>query len=222
MKICPKCNTEHSKHGTFCSRTCANSRKFSAESRLKTSSTLKEKYIRGELISKIKPQPRISDYPYTRLYGLYNCHHCNNIFWKLQDQQKCCSIECRDSIRSQNKCRKTHIPYFSKYDNKIVDLQSTWELKIAEWLDSNSVVWSRPSKRIKWQCPITNRFKTYLPDFYLVEYSQYLDVKNPIKILQDSVKLEQIKQVIPLMVGDINQTKQFVARLAGLEPTCIH
>jgi len=26
MKTCPKCNTEHTKPGTFCSRTCANSR----------------------------------------------------------------------------------------------------------------------------------------------------------------------------------------------------
>lgn len=224
MKQCPKCKTEHSKPGTFCSRTCANSRKFSAESKSKTSDTLKKKYSTGELVLPIPPAPimRISEYPYTRLYGSYKCHHCHTTFWKLQSQQKCCSIECRDSIRSQNKCKKTHIPYFNKYKNIVVDLQSTWELKIAKWLDINNIVWSRPSKRIKWQCPITNLFKTYLPDFYLVDYDQYLDVKNPIKVLQDHIKLEQIKKIIPLMVGDIIQTKQFVVRLAGLEPTCIH
>jgi len=37
MKICPKCQTEHSKNGTFCSRQCANSRTFSVESRKKKS-----------------------------------------------------------------------------------------------------------------------------------------------------------------------------------------
>ena len=37
MKQCPKCGAEHNKTGTFCSRTCANSRVFTEESRLKKS-----------------------------------------------------------------------------------------------------------------------------------------------------------------------------------------
>jgi hypothetical protein len=32
MKICPKCNNEHILTGVYCSRKCANSRNFSAES----------------------------------------------------------------------------------------------------------------------------------------------------------------------------------------------
>ncbi len=43
MKQCPKCNSDHTKHGTFCSRTCANSRIFSEESKLKKSLALKGK-----------------------------------------------------------------------------------------------------------------------------------------------------------------------------------
>ena len=35
MKICPKCNSEHDKPGTYCSRTCANSRVFSDEAKYK-------------------------------------------------------------------------------------------------------------------------------------------------------------------------------------------
>lgn len=31
MKICPKCGVEHTKSGTYCSRSCANSRTFSPE-----------------------------------------------------------------------------------------------------------------------------------------------------------------------------------------------
>ena len=31
MKICPKCQQEHEKTGRFCSRSCANSRKWSEE-----------------------------------------------------------------------------------------------------------------------------------------------------------------------------------------------
>lgn len=45
MKICPKCNGEHEKLGTFCSRKCANSRAFSEVSKTKKSISQK-KYLR--------------------------------------------------------------------------------------------------------------------------------------------------------------------------------
>jgi Zn finger protein HypA/HybF involved in hydrogenase expression len=51
MKQCPKCKTEHSKPGTFCSRTCANSRDFSEESRLKKSIANKGKTSNKEKLS---------------------------------------------------------------------------------------------------------------------------------------------------------------------------
>ncbi len=35
MKQCPKCSTEHTKLGVFCSRSCANSRTFSDEAKEK-------------------------------------------------------------------------------------------------------------------------------------------------------------------------------------------
>lgn len=37
MKVCPKCESEHDKPGTFCSRKCANSRIFSEEAKRKKS-----------------------------------------------------------------------------------------------------------------------------------------------------------------------------------------
>ena len=43
MKQCPKCGEKHNKAGTFCSRTCANSRVFSEESKAKKSLALKGK-----------------------------------------------------------------------------------------------------------------------------------------------------------------------------------
>jgi hypothetical protein len=41
MKTCPKCLALHAKPGVFCSRTCANSRSFSVESRQKKSVSAK-------------------------------------------------------------------------------------------------------------------------------------------------------------------------------------
>lgn len=43
MKQCPKCGMEHNKSGTFCSRSCANSRVFSDDAKHKKSIALKGK-----------------------------------------------------------------------------------------------------------------------------------------------------------------------------------
>jgi len=43
MKICPKCNTHHTKAGVFCCRKCANSREWNDEDKLKKSLSLKNK-----------------------------------------------------------------------------------------------------------------------------------------------------------------------------------
>lgn len=43
MKICPKCNVQHTKDGIFCSRGCANSRIFSDDAKRKKSVALKGK-----------------------------------------------------------------------------------------------------------------------------------------------------------------------------------
>lgn len=170
---------------------------------------------------KIKPPPTTSRQkkpPYTKLYGLYHCHHCQRTFWKLRSDQKCCSIECRDHIRSQNKCKKVQIPYFNKNEGKIVVLQSTWELYVAEWLDQHKIVWIRPSKRIFWYDEYLNKPRTYLPDFYLKDHSFFLDVKNPLKQEEDAYKISRVKLLIPLVVGDRSVITTFVERLAGIEP----
>ena len=209
------------RHNKFCSNSCSakfnNSKRppRSDESKQKTSATMKSLIKSGSIL---KPVPPLNyQYPYTKLYGTYHCHFCNKSFWQKAEGQKCCSIECRDSIRSQNKCKKTHIKYFNKFSNTEVDLQSTWELTIAKWLDSNNIEWFRPNKRIKW-INSEGKNKTYLPDFYLPKYESYLDVKNPIKMIQDSEKIDKIKQIINIHVGDIIQIKSSVERLAGLEP----
>lgn len=43
-KLCPKCNSSHSKPGIFCSRKCANSREFSEEAKAKKSQAANRRY----------------------------------------------------------------------------------------------------------------------------------------------------------------------------------
>lgn len=216
MNNCKQCNlvleSKFSKN-IFCSKNCAarfnnlKRKPRSIDSKLKTSTTMLQLLADGMIKPGTPPSRLISEYPYTKLYGTYNCHSCNNMFWRLKDDQKCCSIPCRDNIRSQNKCRKTQILYFNINEDKFVNLQSTWEAKIAVWLDANNIQWHRPAERIKWFDTTLCKNRTYLPDFWLVSHSVYLDVKNPLKQLEDADKILQLKSIIPLYVGDIDYIK---------------
>jgi len=67
-----------------------------------------------------------------------------------------------------------------------------------------------------------NRRRTYLPDFFLTDYNFYLDVKNPFNQKKDADKIRQLVRQFPLFVGNIEEVQQFVARLVGIEPTCVH
>ena len=229
--ICKQCGISLPTKGykkLFCSRSCSatynNLRRAprSKESKQKTSSTIKKLVANNNYASRGGGHNKISEYPFTRLYGTCACNSCGRIFWKTSIGKVCCSIECRDNIRSQNKCRKTQIIYFNSNENKEVILQSTWEVKIAEWLDLNNITWTRPNKRISWYDSTLNKSRTYLPDFYLDKFLFYIDVKNPVKILEDADKIRQLQLILPLYVGTIGEVKIFVERLIGIEPTCIH
>lgn len=229
MYTCNHCNKKFQNkpfNKLYCSRSCSTTTgnllrpPRSVESKLKTSKTISKLISEGKYIGTHGPKIYVA--LHTKLFGLYNCHHCDIQFWRLIPKQKCCSISCRDSIRSQNKCRKTQILYFNKADNKNIILQSTWELKIAEWLDTNNIIWERPSKRFKWYDPLLCKSRTYLPDFYLPDFNYYLDVKNPIKIKEDKIKLSILCSQFSLFVGNIPETIKFVERLTGLDPACVH
>ena len=55
MKICPKCKNEHEKNGSFCSRSCANSRTWSQKDKDKKSESAKKYYSKNENANKGKP-----------------------------------------------------------------------------------------------------------------------------------------------------------------------
>ncbi len=54
MKICPKCNIEHNNKGLFCSRSHANSRNFSEESKKKKSAANKKFFSSLSDVERIK------------------------------------------------------------------------------------------------------------------------------------------------------------------------
>lgn len=67
---------------------------------------------------------------------------------------------------------------------KEIKVQGTWELKVAEWLNSNNIYWIR--KRIQFK-----GHRRYTPDFYLPNYDIWLEVKGYMKD-QDVYKMKTV------------------------------
>lgn len=70
--------------------------------------------------------------------------------------------------------------------NKMICLQSTYELKCSNILNELNIKWVRP-KALKYD----NR--NYFGDFYLVDYDVYLDTKNSYKAKIDEEKIQKVK-----------------------------
>lgn len=106
-QICPKCGKEFEltisknnynkgKYKKYCSRSCANSRQFTEESKKKKSDSIKAYY---------KDKNNNSIY-YGNILTAYKCKYCGRIF-NMHDQRdtggrKFCSKECRDKWMALN------------------------------------------------------------------------------------------------------------------------
>jgi hypothetical protein len=88
-----------------------------------------------------------------------------------------------------------HISYMKNFkyqqkDGKIVNLQSTYELAVAEDLDKNNIKWIRPLPLLYFD--IRGIKRKYYPDFYLIDFDVYLDPKNDYLIKKDKFKIESV------------------------------
>jgi hypothetical protein len=93
MKICPKCNSKHDKFGTYCSRSCANSRIFTEEAKLKKSIALKGKpsnrgYYDKDAQAKKSRQKWLEKYNATAFNDLGPENKRRRVF---EEQKYCCN-----------------------------------------------------------------------------------------------------------------------------------
>ena len=215
MKNCLQCENKISNHKKFCNLSCAakfnNSRRKprTEESKKKTSDKIKKfnKENPNHHNTYLKPNASCKLFEHT-------CKICKRfalVNYK-QNQRKTCSRKCQTiastSIRTyQNGSRKTTW-YFNKYQNKDVLLESSWEVKTAELLDSLNIEWIRPQP-IDW---IDTNMKSdlYYPDFYLVQTGTYLDPKNPYCMEKDKEKLSVVSKSIKLIYGSLETIEQYV------------
>lgn len=128
------------------------------------------------------------------------CKVCGKKILYEQRHRKTCSTECK-IFSSTNRVYLNGSRKTIKYNNII--LESTWELKLAKWLDNKNIVWERP-KPIVW-LDNKNKKRLYYPDFYIPSLDLYVDPKNPYCMEKDKIKMEIISKLITIIYGDIDE-----------------
>jgi hypothetical protein len=108
MKICPKCDTEHDKSGTYCSRSCANSRSFTKESRDKKSDANK-KYWSSLTPEQVKEKTEILVNSNPR----YGKNYLDNIFAQEWELLGIHSKRLRVILEQHGKCNKCGLTHWN-------------------------------------------------------------------------------------------------------------
>lgn len=176
-KHCPKCNNKHTKPGTFCSRSCANGRRQTAESNEKRriSNALAITKKSEEELEQTKAKRLKTRYA-NKPKVIYRCKCCdkeigNNKYQMCQP----CFFESPEHDQV--------LGHYSKYKRqRVVDsfgqevlLLSSLEIRFFDYLTKNQIRWAKP-KPLRYNDGTKNRI--YKPDFLLVDTSTFIEVKG--------------------------------------------
>lgn len=206
------------KSNKFCSKSCNatfNNKNRSPEllqtRNKKISATLVRKNSSGEIPKRAGNNAKMCKLEFK------TCSVCGTIFYTKTwcNPRKTCSRTCQThasvGIRSyQNGSRKS-FRYFNKTAGREVILESSWEVYVAELLDSLDIDWVRPT-------PITwvdedGKVRLYYPDFYLPNFDVYLDPKNPYCMAKDKLKIANVAMKINLKVGSLKFIESYIHQL---------
>lgn len=206
------------KNNKFCSRSCSAKVNNSTRSpevlkkrNASTSKTFADRRARGATPKPAPERQKLCKVEFKQ------CKVCGKTFYTKtwSCPRATCSRPCQTQAsmlaRSyQNGSRKT-FRYINPSTNETVTLESTWELKIAELLDSFSISWDRPDP-IPW-VDKEGTSRLYYPDFYLPAYDVYLDPKNPYCMSRDTDKLAYVGKIIRLVCGNLSHIQGYVESL---------
>lgn len=115
--------------------------------------------------------------------GLHKDRRGSNNSSSRQEVRDKISATCLEKSK-QGKWHKS-IAKNLHYNYNGIDLDGSWELAYAKWLDANNIKWLRPS--IRFEYTYDNEVHYYTPDFYLVDTDEYIEIKG-YKTKKDSAK----------------------------------
>lgn len=150
---------------------------------------------------------------------VFTCEMCQISFevpYWLEKQT--CSVSCYKQLLSKKNrenpnCGGETNFYHFKY--KGVTMDSSWEVRLAEYLDKKNIRWVRKhSMWFPWEDK-DGKTRRYHPDFYLPDLDLYLDPKNKKKLEDDIYKLTTVVKThqIDLIVGEIKKFLQYLEQV---------
>lgn len=180
-KQCPKCNSEHEKLGIFCSRSCANSRVVSKETRIKIGIKSAEQW-------------RINPRRWTE-------EQKKNQSLKMIEVVK----KHPESYSKSNVSGRVKL-YEVQSTSGLTKVKGTWELKVAQYLNLNKIKWTNEIKPFSYF--YKDKWHLYFPDFYLLDIDFYLEVKG-YKTDRDIAKWSSISNIKVLYKEDIEKLNRY-------------
>lgn len=224
-RLCKQCQAplefKH-KNRFFCSSSCSGTfnstnRICSESTKQKISNALSYYYKGNTHHTHICQQQLLLNLKYKHIRNknlnekLQLCTVCNIEFTSFKNKRNGFTTICSDKCYIRRKQLNARGNKNLFYKNERYD--SSWEIRLAEFLDKNNFEWIRPNS-IKW-IDKNNKQRRYFADFYLPKYNLYLDPKNPICVNQQQEKLSVVKQQINLIYGDINYIIQYLQNMVG-------
>ena len=203
MKLCPKCGVNHNKLGFFCSRSCANSRQHSKETRKKQSLSVKTYYekVGKDVCSEKSKKGHRYQCPYCKIKWL-NCTNCNIEFWASpsKPQYTTCSEQCFLAVKRKNRAGNKIF-----YDGEWYD--SGWEIEMVKWFRDRKISYTREITGIPWY-DNNGKMHRYFPDFYIPSLDLYVDPKNKFCIKDQKEKIDAVQSKINLVYGEISYIQE--------------
>lgn len=202
---CPQCNKSFEVYPTkkskrFCSKSCQGSHQ---RAQLMTDPVRYEEYKRktSESVKKAWTEGKFDETEFWNTRGRTplekrKCPICSTSFeCKTYSNKRTCGndvcvreIMSRQAKANPNCGGETN---YKRYYYKDIMFDSSWEVEIAQWLDSKQIRWERTRKLVLWWTDDEGKKRRYHPDFYLPELNVYLDPKNKYLIEKDRAKIER-------------------------------
>lgn len=210
-KICAMCANEFitsdaKKSPKFCCNICATNYARTFVNKANISNSMKLAWARGDF-DKFKSGLKIN--------GKYNliCKVCNKNFSNKNSNVKTCSRLCLSQLISKQSRENPNCggeTNYKKYIYKNVYMDSSWEIKLAKFLDLHHIKWQRSRKFVFLWTDRDNKIRRYYPDFYLPKYNLYLDPKNKFLLEKDKFKINQVikENNIDLIFGSLDDIIQ--------------
>ncbi len=209
---------DNNKICTFCNKECKNANSQRNHSRLCKHNPNRDtsyimKYHKGEVT--IPPFKRLNQYTKAESLGLPKPILSEETKQKLSIASK---NRTPEQIKKQaNAASKTikqkvargewHTSLAKNMHHNYMenDLHGSWELKYAQYLDSQGIKWSRCKESFPYI--FENKPRNYTPDFYLIETDEYVEIKG-FKTEKDEAKWTQFpKKLLILREEDLKKLK---------------